>query len=159
MIYLSFFSQLLASGHAAGCHHCGQHVREGGPDEGAAEEADEGGRRRGHDRRLVEGKEPGVYDWSAYKQVFKLVQEAGLKLQAIMSCHQCGGNVGDVVNIPIPQWVRDVGKDNPDIFYTNREGLRNIEYLTLGVDDQPLFHGRTAIQVSSLETLLTSWCS
>ena len=108
---------------------------------------------------LVEGKEPGVYDWSAYKQVFKLVQEAGLKLQAIMSCHQCGGNIGDVVNIPIPQWVRDVGKDNPDIFYTNREGLRNIEYLTLGVDDQPLFHGRTAIQVSSLETLLTSWCS
>ncbi|KXG36427.1 beta-amylase [Sorghum bicolor] len=96
---------------------------------------------------LVEGKEPGVYDWSAYKQVFKLVQEAGLKLQAIMSCHQCGGNVGDVVNIPIPQWVRDVGEDNPDIFYTNREGVRNIEYLTLGVDDQPLFHGRTAIQL------------
>jgi beta-amylase len=54
--------------------------------------------------------------------------------------------------------VRDVGKDNPDIFYTNREGLRNIEYLTLGVDDQPLFHGRTAIQVSSLETL-ASWRS
>jgi len=97
---------------------------------------------------LVEGKAPGVYDWSAYKQVFKLVQEAGLKLQAIMSCHQCGGNVGDVVNIPIPQWVRDVGEANPDIFYTNRRKMRNIEYLTIGVDDQPLFQGRTAIQVS-----------
>jgi len=97
---------------------------------------------------LVEGKAPGVYDWSAYKQVFKLVQEAGLKLQAIMSCHQCGGNVGDIVNIPIPQWVRDVGEANPDIFYTNRRKMRNIEYLTIGVDDQPLFQGRTAIQVS-----------
>jgi len=96
---------------------------------------------------LVEGKAPGVYDWSAYKQVFKLVQEAGLKLQAIMSCHQCGGNVGDVVNIPIPQWVRDVGEANPDIFYTNRRKMRNIEYLTIGVDDQPLFQGRTAIQL------------
>lgn len=96
---------------------------------------------------LVEGKGPGSYDWEAYKQLFRLVQEAGLKLQAIMSFHQCGGNVGDIVNIPIPQWVRDVGASDPDIFYTNRGGARNIEYLTLGVDDQPLFHGRTAIQV------------
>lgn len=99
---------------------------------------------------LVEGKGPKAYDWSAYKQVFELVQEAGLKLQAIMSFHQCGGNVGDVVNIPIPQWVRDIGATDPDIFCTNRSGKRNIEYLTLGVDDQPLFHGRTAIQVSHL---------
>ncbi|KQK15872.1 hypothetical protein BRADI_1g25440v3 [Brachypodium distachyon] len=96
---------------------------------------------------LVEGKGPKAYDWSAYKQVFELVQEAGLKLQAIMSFHQCGGNVGDVVNIPIPQWVRDIGATDPDIFCTNRSGKRNIEYLTLGVDDQPLFHGRTAIQM------------
>uniref|UniRef100_A0A453BCR7 Beta-amylase n=1 Tax=Aegilops tauschii subsp. strangulata TaxID=200361 RepID=A0A453BCR7_AEGTS len=96
---------------------------------------------------LVEGKGPKAYDWSAYKQVFDLVHEAGLKLQAIMSFHQCGGNVGDVVNIPIPQWVRDVGATDPDIFYTNRGGTRNIEYLTLGVDDQPLFHGRTAVQM------------
>jgi hypothetical protein len=56
MIYTPppFFCQLcLACEHAAGCHHCRQHVREGGRDEGAAEEADGGGRRRGHDRRLV----------------------------------------------------------------------------------------------------------
>ncbi|VAI11710.1 unnamed protein product [Triticum turgidum subsp. durum] len=94
---------------------------------------------------LVEAKGPRVYDWSAYKQLFKLVHEAGLKLQAIMSLHQCGGNVGDVVNIPIPQWVRDVGASDPDIFYTDQHGTRNIEYLTLGVDDQPLFHGRSAV--------------
>ncbi|VAI11713.1 unnamed protein product [Triticum turgidum subsp. durum] len=96
---------------------------------------------------LVEAKGPRVYDWSAYKQLFKLVHEAGLKLQAIMSLHQCGGNVGDVVNIPIPQWVRDVGASDPDIFYTDQHGTRNIEYLTLGVDDQPLFHGRSAVQM------------
>jgi beta-amylase len=97
---------------------------------------------------LVEAKGPKEYDWTAYKQLFKVVQESGLKLQAIMSLHQCGGNVGDTVNIPIPQWVRNVGKANPDIFYTNRAGNRNIEYLTIGVDDQPIFGGRTAIQVS-----------
>nr|QBQ34101.1 beta-amylase [Hordeum vulgare]QGJ04017.1 beta-amylase, a-1,4-glucan maltohydrolase [Hordeum vulgare subsp. vulgare] len=96
---------------------------------------------------LVEGKGPKAYDWSAYKQLFELVQKAGLKLQAIMSFHQCGGNVGDAVNIPIPQWVRDVGTRDPNIFYTDGHGTRNIEYLTLGVDNQPLFHGRSAVQM------------
>ena len=43
----------MASGHAAGYHHCRQHVREGGRDKGATEEADGGRRRWGHDRRLV----------------------------------------------------------------------------------------------------------
>ena len=49
------------------------------------------------------GEGPRDYDWSAYKQVFKLVQEAGLKWQDILLCHQYGGNIGDVVNIPILQ--------------------------------------------------------
>ena len=97
---------------------------------------------------IIELKGPKQYDWSAYRSLFKLVQECGLKLQTIMSFHQCGGNVGDVVYIPIPQWVLDVGEVDPDIFYTNRSGNRNKEYLTIGVDSQPLFHGRTAIEVS-----------
>ncbi|KAJ4851269.1 Beta-amylase [Turnera subulata] len=98
---------------------------------------------------IVEAKGPLQYDWSAYRSLFKLIQQCDLKVQAIMSFHQCGGNVGDAVYIPIPQWVRDVGETNPDIFYTNREGNRNPEYLTLGVDRQPLFSGRTAIQIYS----------
>lgn len=98
---------------------------------------------------IVESKGPKEYDWSAYRALFQLVQECGLKMQVVMSFHQCGGNVGDVVNIPIPQWVRDVGETDPDIFYTNRAGNRNIEYLTIGVDNQPLFGGRTAIQMYS----------
>ncbi|KVI04159.1 Glycoside hydrolase, catalytic domain-containing protein [Cynara cardunculus var. scolymus] len=82
---------------------------------------------------IVESKGPKEYDWSAYRVLFQLVQDCGLKMQVVMSFHQCGGNVGDVVNIPIPQWVRDVGETNPDIFYTNRAGNRNIEYLTIGM--------------------------
>ncbi|KAF4382608.1 hypothetical protein F8388_015436 [Cannabis sativa] len=97
---------------------------------------------------IVESKGPKQYDWSGYRSLFKLVQDCGLKMQAIMSFHQCGGNVGDVVYIPIPQWVRDIGESDPDIFYTNRKGNRNPEYLTLGVDNKPLFHGRTAVEVS-----------
>ncbi|XP_020237820.1 beta-amylase [Cajanus cajan] len=96
---------------------------------------------------IVESKGPKKYDWSAYRTLFKLVQDCKLKLQAIMSFHQCGGNVGDSVFIPLPKWVLDVGKSNPDIFYTNRKGVRNKECLSLGVDHQPLFHGRTPIQL------------
>ncbi|XP_057525474.1 beta-amylase-like [Amaranthus tricolor] len=97
----------------------------------------------------IEAKGPKQYDWTAYRRLFKVVEEYDLKIQAIMSFHQCGGNVGDVVNIPIPQWVLEIGKTNPDIFYTNRSGTRNPEYLSIGVDNEPLFHGRTAIQMYS----------
>ncbi|EEF46659.1 Beta-amylase, putative [Ricinus communis] len=96
---------------------------------------------------IIESKGPKQYDWSAYRSLFELIQQIELKIQAIMSFHQCGGNVGDVVNIPIPQWVRDVGESDPDIFYTSKEGERNEEYLSIGVDHQPLFHGRTSIEM------------
>ncbi|KAK1324421.1 Beta-amylase [Acorus calamus] len=59
------------------------------------------------------------------------------------------GNVGDVVYIPIPGWTRDVAESNPDIFYTNREGTRNPEYLSLGVDNLRLFSGRSAVEIYS----------
>ncbi|KAK6241582.1 hypothetical protein SCA6_006971 [Theobroma cacao] len=54
----------------------------------------------------------------------------------------------DEVTIPLPQWVLDIGETDPDIFYTNRKGNRK-EYLTIGVDMQPLFDGRTAVQMYS----------
>lgn len=97
---------------------------------------------------IIESKGPKQYDWTAYRSLFQAVQECGLKLQAIMSFHQCGGNVGDVVTIPLPQWVLDIGESDPDIFYTNLKGNRNPEYLTLGVDNRCLLSGRTAVEVS-----------
>ncbi|KAF6172744.1 hypothetical protein GIB67_000802 [Kingdonia uniflora] len=96
---------------------------------------------------IMESKGPKQYDWSGYKSLFQFVQDSGLKLQTIMSFHQCGGNVGDIVNIPLPKWVLDIGDSDPDIFYTNRSGTRNKEYLTIGVDNQPLFGGRTAVEI------------
>lgn len=96
---------------------------------------------------IVESKGPKQYDWSAYRSLFQLVQECGLKLQVIMSFHQCGGNVGDAVNIPLPRWILDIGESDPDVFYTNIKGNRNEEYLTIGVDNLPLFAGRTAVEI------------
>ncbi len=55
-----------------------------------------------------------------------------MPLQAVMSFHAAGGNVGDTCHIKLPQWVLDVGEDNPDIFYTDKAGFRNRECLSLG---------------------------
>jgi hypothetical protein len=46
---------------------------------------------------------------------------AGLKVQAVMSFHAAGGNVGDTCKIPLPKWVLDIGERNPDIFYTDKQ--------------------------------------
>ncbi|KAG0582771.1 hypothetical protein KC19_3G084900 [Ceratodon purpureus] len=96
---------------------------------------------------LVEAKGPKMYDWTAYRNLFNAVREVKLKLQVVMSFHQCGGNVGDDAYIPIPQWVREVGKENPDIFFTNCKGKRNPECLTWGVDEERVLRGRTALEV------------
>lgn len=37
--------------------------------------------------------------------------------------------------VPLPAWVLEMGKDNPDIFYADRAGVRSYECLSLGVDD------------------------
>lgn len=44
---------------------------------------------------LVEKDGPLKYNWEAYAELVRMVQMHGLKLQVVMSFHQCGGNVGD----------------------------------------------------------------
>ncbi len=64
-----------------------------------------------------------------------------------MSFHAAGGNVGDTCRIPLPRWVHDVGETNPDIYFTDSSGHRNMECLSLGCDQEPLFHGRTPLDL------------
>eukprot|EP00271_Cylindrocystis_brebissonii_P010045 TRINITY_DN25_c4_g1_i1.p1 TRINITY_DN25_c4_g1~~TRINITY_DN25_c4_g1_i1.p1 ORF type:complete len:829 (-),score=196.44 TRINITY_DN25_c4_g1_i1:1229-3715(-) len=96
---------------------------------------------------IVEREGPGRYQWGAYAELLKAVQGAGLKLQAVMSFHQCGGNVGDHCCIPLPPWVLEEMAANLDIAYTDRSGGRNAEYISLGCDDEPVLRGRTPIEV------------
>uniref|UniRef100_A0A6B2L506 Beta-amylase n=1 Tax=Arcella intermedia TaxID=1963864 RepID=A0A6B2L506_9EUKA len=96
---------------------------------------------------IVEKSGPKQYNWSPYQQLLQKVQSHGLKMQATMSFHQCGGNVGDDCDIPLPPWVTSVGNSNPDIYYTDREGNRDHEYLSLGVDNQTIFQGRSPVQI------------
>eukprot|EP01125_Pyxidicula_operculata_P021785 TRINITY_DN8637_c0_g1_i1.p1 TRINITY_DN8637_c0_g1~~TRINITY_DN8637_c0_g1_i1.p1 ORF type:complete len:445 (-),score=89.28 TRINITY_DN8637_c0_g1_i1:135-1469(-) len=96
---------------------------------------------------IVERSGPKQYDWSAYQQLVAKIRQYNLKFQATISFHQCGGNVGDECDITLPSWVLSVGNSNPDIFYTDQHGNRDKEYLSLGVDTQPIFSGRTPVQI------------
>ncbi|KAF5827053.1 beta-amylase [Dunaliella salina] len=96
---------------------------------------------------IVERAGPGTYDFSAYKRLFYKVAAAGLKVQAVMSFHAAGGNVGDTCKIPLPRWVLEIGEQNKEIYYTDKSGYRNRECLSLGCDEVPIFWGRTPVQV------------
>lgn len=68
----------------------------------------------------------------------------------VLSFHECGGNIGDDVHIQLPEWVIEIGQTNQDIFFTDREGRRNTESLTWGIDKERVLRGRTALEVNFL---------
>ncbi|KAH6816123.1 beta-amylase 1 [Perilla frutescens var. frutescens] len=98
---------------------------------------------------LVEGKKPGEYNWGGYLELLEMAKKHGLKVQAVMSFHQCGGNVGDSVTIPLPKWVVEEIDKDPDLAYTDQWGRRNYEYLSLGCDTLPVLKGRSPVQCYS----------
>ncbi|KAJ4967820.1 hypothetical protein NE237_014521 [Protea cynaroides] len=98
---------------------------------------------------LVERDQPGSYNWGGYSELFEMARKHGLKVQAVMSFHQCGGNVGDSCTIPLPKWVGEEINKNQDLAYTDQWGRRNYEYVSLGCDTLPVLNGRTPIQCYS----------
>ncbi|KAK3264264.1 beta-amylase [Cymbomonas tetramitiformis] len=95
---------------------------------------------------IVERDEPQTYDWRAYKQLLSIVKNCGLRMQAVMSFHACGPNVGDGVDVPLPIWVREAMKRDPDLCYGDQWGYRNPECLSLWADNVPNVSGRSPLQ-------------
>ncbi|KAL8028201.1 hypothetical protein ABFX02_14G143900 [Erythranthe guttata] len=96
---------------------------------------------------IIEAHAPQEYNWNGYKRLFQILRELKMKLQVVMSFHECGGNVGDDVCIPLPHWVAEIGRTNPDIFFTDRSGKRDPECLSWGIDKERVLRGRTAVEV------------
>ncbi|ENH97848.1 thermophilic beta-amylase [Gracilibacillus halophilus YIM-C55.5] len=76
----------------------------------------------------VESEANNQFDWSYYKQYAEVVKDAGLKWVPILSTHQCGGNVGDDCNIPLPDWIwnldsHDTLTQKSETGYINKETL------------------------------------
>ncbi|XP_078182610.1 beta-amylase 2, chloroplastic-like isoform X2 [Carex rostrata] len=103
---------------------------------------------------IVEANQPLEYNWSGYKHLFHIIRQLKLKLQVVMSFHKCGGNVGDDMTIPLPNWIAEIGNASPDIYFTDREGRRNTECLTWGIDKERVLRGRTALEVVVLLCLV-----
>jgi len=84
----------------------------------------------------VEKESDQSFDWSYYDKVFNLIEGKGLKIIPIMSFHQCGGNVGDDCNIPIPQWIwsKFNNIENKTLMYKSEQGNYSKEYVSLWAD-------------------------
>ncbi|OVA20131.1 Glycoside hydrolase [Macleaya cordata] len=96
---------------------------------------------------IVERSSPSEYDWHLYEELFKLISESGLKLHVALSFHsnmKLSSNSQGGVSLPL--WIVEIGRLNRNIYYRDQNGFSNDDYLTLGVDQIPLFCGRTALQ-------------
>ena len=95
---------------------------------------------------IVERDGPETYDWTAYLELLDMVERAGLKLNAVMSFHACGANVGDYFKVTLPQWVLDAAAADPDLFFTDQYGYRNPECISLWADNAMTLNGRTPLE-------------
>ena len=83
---------------------------------------------------ICERAGPGQYVFDGYVKLAQMCRSLDLQMQAVMSFHQCGGNVGDTCHIPLPEWVLAVGDTMPDVFFRDSAGNLNKEVLSIGVD-------------------------
>ncbi|XP_022943051.1 beta-amylase 8-like isoform X2 [Cucurbita moschata] len=96
---------------------------------------------------IIEAWNPQKYVWSGYRDLFNIIREFKLKLQVVMAFHACEGTESGDAYINLPQWVLEIGKENPDIFFTDREGRRNEDCLSWGIDKERVLRGRTGMEV------------
>jgi beta-amylase len=85
---------------------------------------------------------PKAYDFDAYAELIDMAKIRGMKVQVVSSFHQCGGNVGDTCNIPLPSFVTSAS----GIWYKDHAGNEDKEYVSLFADDVSI-GGRTPVQM------------
>jgi beta-amylase len=68
------------------------------------------------------------FDFSYAKRFAESVRKAGMQMIPILSTHQCGGNVGDDCNAPLPSWVWDLKSDD-SLYFKSETGTINKETL------------------------------
>ncbi|MBZ9612393.1 family 14 glycosylhydrolase [Rheinheimera maricola] len=87
---------------------------------------------------LVEQAGDQQFNWQYYDNIFADIRGAGLKIIPIMALHQCGGNVGDDCDIPLPVWIWQhyaaQGVSSADLQYQSEFGNRSTETVSLWAD-------------------------
>ncbi|MBX9685205.1 MAG: family 14 glycosylhydrolase [Candidatus Obscuribacterales bacterium] len=88
---------------------------------------------------IVEAKQ-GQFKWNYYDKLSSEIINAGLKWVPIQSFHECGGNVGDSVNVPVPFWVwnkiaSQIPGSSPDVAkFKSEQGNVSSEYIQFWAD-------------------------
>jgi beta-amylase len=87
---------------------------------------------------LVEQTGDQQFNWQYYDAVFADIRGAGLNIIPIMAFHQCGGNVGDDCDIPLPPWIWQhyaaAGVSAADLQYQSEFANRSAETVSLWAD-------------------------
>lgn len=102
---------------------------------------------------LVEPIE-GQFNWSYYDQLSDHIIKAGLKWVPILSLHQCGGNVGDTSNVPIPAWIwaklaaKAAASSADAVKFVSEQGNSSAEYVSFWA---------THLALSSYRALMTAF--
>ncbi|XVF89521.1 hypothetical protein PTKIN_Ptkin19aG0136300 [Pterospermum kingtungense] len=96
---------------------------------------------------IVESWDPQKYVWCGYRELFNIIREFKMKIQVVMAFHEYGRTDSADVLISLPHWILEMGKENQDIFFTDREGRRTTECLSWGIDKERVLNGRTAVEV------------
>lgn len=92
----------------------------------------------------------GSYHFGAVQALCALLKDHGLALQATMSFHQCGGNVGDAVNIPIPEWAMTTAREK-DLLYRHGTTHVSTDCLSLSADSLSVFAGPSSSSRTPVE--------
>jgi len=87
-------------------------------------------------------RSPKTYSFESTKELVQMAKDRGMKVQIVASFHQCGGNVGDTCDIPLPAFLQG----EKDIWYKDEAGNEDREYLSLFADNVTI-QGRTPIQM------------
>lgn len=92
---------------------------------------------------LVQARQ-GRFDWAYYDRIAELIRGKKLRWVPILAFHQCGGNVGDTCDIPLPEWIwgellrQSCREPQSDICrdprYKSEKGRLSEEYVSLWAD-------------------------
>ncbi|WHX79422.1 family 14 glycosylhydrolase [Priestia flexa] len=66
------------------------------------------------------------FDFSYAQRFAQAARNAGIKMVPIISTHQCGGNVGDDCNTPLPSWIWNTKTDD-SLYFKSETGTVNKE--------------------------------
>lgn len=91
---------------------------------------------------IAEKEVIGKYQWTGYLAIVEMVQKLGLKLHVSLCFH-----ASEECKIPLPEWVSQIGEEEPGIYFADRSGQQYKDCLSFAVDDVPVLDGKTPVEV------------